>query len=229
MPQLGRRACPPGCRRILSADAHRFARKSSGKFRGRPSSARRRFLVAGRQDRRTPTRPTTSSSWAAASADWRPRISTAPGNADARILILDNHDDFGGHAKRNEFELGGRLALINGGTMGIDSPRPYSVVADGLLKALGVDPVALAKSARTARFTRHSASSGVCSSTGKPLVPISSSLSPANFRRPQLLAQTPFVAAGPERHRQDRGSGYRLSFRPVVGCKEIPIVQDELS
>ena len=23
---------------------------------------------------------------------------------DARILILDNHDDFGGHAKRNEFE-----------------------------------------------------------------------------------------------------------------------------
>ena len=66
-------------------------------------------------------------------------------HADARILILDNHDDFGGHAKRNEFELGGRLALINGGTMGIDSPRPYSVVADGLLKTLGVDPVALAK------------------------------------------------------------------------------------
>ncbi len=66
-------------------------------------------------------------------------------HADARILILDNHDDFGGHAKRNEFELGGRLVLINGGTMGIDSPRPYSVVADGLLKALGVDPVALAK------------------------------------------------------------------------------------
>ncbi len=66
-------------------------------------------------------------------------------HAAARILILDNHDDFGGHAKRNEFELGGRLALINGGTMDIDSPRPYSAVADGLLKALGVDPVALTK------------------------------------------------------------------------------------
>jgi spermidine dehydrogenase len=66
-------------------------------------------------------------------------------HADARILILDNHDDFGGHAKRNEFELGGRLALMNGGTMDIDSPRPYSAVADGLLKALGVDPVALTK------------------------------------------------------------------------------------
>lgn len=66
-------------------------------------------------------------------------------HAAARILILDNHDDFGGHAKRNEFELGGRLALMNGGTEDIDSPRPYSAVADGLLKALGVDPVALTK------------------------------------------------------------------------------------
>ncbi|MGB6391181.1 MAG: FAD/NAD(P)-binding protein, partial [Candidatus Acidiferrales bacterium] len=32
----------------------------------------------------------------------------------ARILILENHDDFGGHAKRNEFHLGGRLELLNG-------------------------------------------------------------------------------------------------------------------
>jgi spermidine dehydrogenase len=63
----------------------------------------------------------------------------------ARILILDNHDDVGGHAKRNEFMLGGRLALMNGGTYLIDSPRPYSPIADGLLRALGVDPVALSK------------------------------------------------------------------------------------
>jgi spermidine dehydrogenase len=63
---------------------------------------------------------------------------------DARILVLDNHDDFGGHAKRNEFALGGRLQLMNGGTLLIDSPRPYSAVADGLLKTLGIDPVALA-------------------------------------------------------------------------------------
>jgi len=62
---------------------------------------------------------------------------------NARILVLDNHDDFGGHAKRNEFQLGGRLALMNGGTFSIDSPRPYSAAADGLLRTLGVDPVAL--------------------------------------------------------------------------------------
>src|SRR5689334_18760850 len=58
----------------------------------------------------------------------------------ARILILENHDDFGGHAKRNEFHLGGRLQLCNGGTFLIDSPTPYSAVADGLLKKLGIDP-----------------------------------------------------------------------------------------
>ena len=64
---------------------------------------------------------------------------------DAKILILDNHDDFGGHAKRNEFYLGDKLHLLNGGTLEIDSPRPYSATADGLLKDLGIDPVALSE------------------------------------------------------------------------------------
>ena len=64
----------------------------------------------------------------------------------ARILILDNHDDFGGHAKRNEFHVAGHTLLMNGGTLEIDSPYPYSAVADGLLKTLGVDPPALEKS-----------------------------------------------------------------------------------
>jgi len=68
----------------------------------------------------------------------------AKAGAATRILILDNHDDFGGHAKRNEFALGGKIQLINGGTLGIDSPRPYSAVAAGLLDALGVEPAALA-------------------------------------------------------------------------------------
>jgi spermidine dehydrogenase len=65
----------------------------------------------------------------------------AAAGPDARILILDNHDDFGGHAKRNEFELDGKIQLINGGTAGIDSPRPYSAVAAGLLRTLGIDPM----------------------------------------------------------------------------------------
>lgn len=63
----------------------------------------------------------------------------------ARILILENHDDFGGHAKRNEFHVGGHMMLMNGGTLEIDSPYPYSKVADGLIRTLGIDPNALAK------------------------------------------------------------------------------------
>jgi spermidine dehydrogenase len=59
--------------------------------------------------------------------------------ADARILILDNHDDFGGHARRNEFREGGRMLLGYGGTFAIDSPAPYSEVAKGLIRELGVD------------------------------------------------------------------------------------------
>ncbi len=73
---------------------------------------------------------------------------------DARILILDNHDDFGGHAKRNEVELDGGVRLMNGGTLMIDSPFPYSAEADGLLKALGVDPVALSKTCEDHAFYR---------------------------------------------------------------------------
>ena len=33
----------------------------------------------------------------------------------ARILVLDNHDDFGGHAKRNEFQTSSRLLIGYGG------------------------------------------------------------------------------------------------------------------
>ena len=58
----------------------------------------------------------------------------------SRILILDNHDDFGGHARRNEFRVGGRLLLSNGGTQSIESPSEYSEVAKGVLKDLGIEP-----------------------------------------------------------------------------------------
>jgi spermidine dehydrogenase len=65
----------------------------------------------------------------------------------ARILILDNHDDFGGHAKRNEFRPQGRLLIANGGTLAIESPFPYSKEAKGLMDELGIDPVKLSAAA----------------------------------------------------------------------------------
>jgi spermidine dehydrogenase len=56
----------------------------------------------------------------------------------ARILILENHDDFGGHAKRNEFHVSNRTLLGYGGTYSIESPAPYSAVAKGLISELGI-------------------------------------------------------------------------------------------
>ena len=58
---------------------------------------------------------------------------------EARILILENHDDFGGHARRNEFQEGGRTIIGYGGSFAIDSPAPYSAIAQGLVKRLGVE------------------------------------------------------------------------------------------
>ena len=58
---------------------------------------------------------------------------------DRRILLLDNHDDFGGHAKRNEFHHDGRTYLAYGGTMSIETPFPYSYTAKALIKDLGID------------------------------------------------------------------------------------------
>jgi spermidine dehydrogenase len=61
----------------------------------------------------------------------------------ARILILDNHDDFGGHAKRNEFHTSGRMLLANGGTFAIESPTAYSKEAQRLMADLSIAPAAL--------------------------------------------------------------------------------------
>ncbi len=58
----------------------------------------------------------------------------------AKILILENHDDFGGHAKRNEFQAGGRMIIGYGGSEALQSPNHlYSQEVNGLLKKLGVD------------------------------------------------------------------------------------------
>jgi spermidine dehydrogenase len=59
---------------------------------------------------------------------------------DARILILDNHDDFGGHAKRNEFRHGNRTLIAHGGTQSIEAPNTYTLEGRMLLQDIGVDP-----------------------------------------------------------------------------------------
>ena len=62
--------------------------------------------------------------------------SAGPG---ARVLVLDNHDDFGGHAKRNELTYRGRTLMLNGGTSYLESVGQFSTVARTLLAAIGID------------------------------------------------------------------------------------------
>lgn len=65
---------------------------------------------------------------------------------DKKILILDNHDDFGGHARRNEIELEDGTILSYGGSETFQSPKAlYSKEVVDLLSSLGVDIDELAK------------------------------------------------------------------------------------
>lgn len=64
--------------------------------------------------------------------------------AKAKILILDNHDDFGGHAKRNEFWSDGKMLLGFGGSINLEQ-YALSSGARGLLEEIGVDFKALSE------------------------------------------------------------------------------------
>jgi len=59
--------------------------------------------------------------------------------ADRKILILDNHDDFGGHARRNEFDIDGRMGLATGGSQTMENPSDYSDITKQLLVDLKID------------------------------------------------------------------------------------------
>jgi spermidine dehydrogenase len=57
----------------------------------------------------------------------------------AKVLVLDNHDDFGGHAKRNEFTWNGRMLALNGGTLNIESWHRYNEHARAVINDIGID------------------------------------------------------------------------------------------
>ena len=77
-----------------------------------------------------------------------------------RVLVLDNHDDFGGHAKRNEFVYKGRTYLAYGGTMSVATPYPYSYMAKQLLVDLGVDVPRNAEFQNRALFEQYQLGAG---------------------------------------------------------------------
>ena len=103
----------------------------------------------------------------------------ARAHGSPRILILDNHDDFGGHAKRNEFVVDGHRLITFGGTLSIESPFPYSPQARGLMDELGIDPVRLTAETRAAArrpfqrlqsavFFDHETFGADCLAAGRP-------------------------------------------------------------
>ena len=80
---------------------------------------------------------------------------------DAKILVLDNHDDFGGHAKRTEFSVDGRALIGYGGSQSIDSPADHSRSAKRLLRTLAVDVERFYDYFDDGFFTRFGLRSGV--------------------------------------------------------------------
>lgn len=64
------------------------------------------------------------------------------------VLVLDACDDFGGHARRVEFEVDGRQLLVCGGTQELWNVNTFSPESLRLIEAIGID---------RARYARHRA------------------------------------------------------------------------
>ena len=75
--------------------------------------------------------------------------------ADKKVIILDNHDDFGGHAKRNEHTVDGVLRLGEGGSESFENPHEFSETVLGLLGDIGVDMDRFKTSYDADFFKRH--------------------------------------------------------------------------
>lgn len=82
-------------------------------------------------------------------------------NPQATILLLDNHDDFGGHATRNEFDVGGRTHIGYGGSQSLESPSFYPDNAKTLLNDLGIDIEHLAGAYDQDFYKHHGLAAGV--------------------------------------------------------------------
>lgn len=82
-------------------------------------------------------------------------------NPQARVLLLDNHDDFGGHARRNEFDIGGRTHIGYGGSQSLESPTFYPEVTKSLLKDLDIDIDTLGAAYDQGFYKRHGLAAGI--------------------------------------------------------------------
>ena len=56
-----------------------------------------------------------------------------------KVLVLDGCDDFGGHARRNEFFVDGKRLIAGGGTAALWRPNTFPPEAQELLRDIGID------------------------------------------------------------------------------------------
>ncbi len=57
-----------------------------------------------------------------------------------KVLIVENNDDFGGHARRNEYVTSaGRTVIGYGGSQSLQTPSYFSEAVHGLLKDVGIE------------------------------------------------------------------------------------------
>ena len=75
--------------------------------------------------------------------------------ADKKVLILDNHDDFGGHAKRNEHTINGKTRITYGGSQTLVEPTHANRVVLRLLEDIGVDLERFKTAYDTGFFKKH--------------------------------------------------------------------------
>ena len=57
----------------------------------------------------------------------------------SQVLVIDGCDDFGGHARRNEFIVDGKRLIAGGGTAALWRPNTFPPEAQELLRDIGID------------------------------------------------------------------------------------------
>ena len=152
----------------LSAGADRPARQPSRRLRVRPQLGREgeTFDFSGKPVEEEYDLVVVGGGISGLAAAWFYR--EAHGDA-AKILILENHDDFGGHAKRNEFSVDGRPLLIGyGGSESMEAPHEnFSETVARVMQTLGVDIDALRHGIRPGPLWRARPVARRCSSTAR--------------------------------------------------------------
>src|SRR5262245_37792657 len=56
-----------------------------------------------------------------------------------KVLVIDGCDDFGGHARRNEFIVDGKRLIAGGGTAALWRPNTFPPEAQELLRDIGIE------------------------------------------------------------------------------------------